>query len=114
MKKIYLDALKKAKNESQEKGIDLLIAKYDLDLKIAPTTGPAWKIDWVNGDNYLEASSSAAAISGYPHITVPMGYVHHLPVGLSFFSGKLEEGALIEAAYAFEQATLHRKPPNLP
>jgi Asp-tRNA(Asn)/Glu-tRNA(Gln) amidotransferase A subunit family amidase len=111
--KIYLDALKKAKNESQNKGIDLLIKKYALDLIIAPTTGPAWKIDWINGDHYSGASSSAAAISGYPHITVPMGYVHHLPVGLSFFSGKLAEGNLIEAAYAFEQATKHRQPPSL-
>ena len=109
----YIDALKKAKTATQKEGIDHLLKKHKLDLIIAPTTGPAWKTDWVNGDHYLGAASSAAAISGYPHITVPMGYVHDLPVGLSFFSGKLQEGALIEAAYAFEQATKHRKPPKL-
>lgn len=111
--KIYLDALAKAKSSTQEGGIDHVIKKYNLDMIIAPTTGPAWKIDWVNGDNYLGAASSAAAIAGYPHITVPMGYVHQLPVGISFFAGKLQEGKLIEAAYAFEQATMHRKAPTL-
>lgn len=111
--KNYLNALKKAKNETQNQGIDLLLKKYHLDMIIAPTTGPAWKIDWINGDNYSGSSSSAAAIAGYPHITVPMGYVHHLPVGLSFFSGKLMEGKLIAAAFAFEQATQHRKAPKL-
>ncbi|MEW6990111.1 amidase [Colwelliaceae bacterium 6441] len=109
----YLDALSTAKSATQEEGIDLLLKKYNLDLIIAPTTGPAWKTDWINGDHYLGAASSAAAISGYPHITVPMGYVHHLPVGLSFFSGKLQEGVLIEAAYSYEQATQHRKSPKL-
>jgi len=111
--KVYLDALRKAKNETQQQGIDLLLKQHKLDLIIAPTTGPAWKTDWVNGDHYGGAASSAAAISGYPHITVPMGYVHHLPVGLSFFSGKLKEGTLIEAAYSYEQATKHRKAPVL-
>jgi amidase/aspartyl-tRNA(Asn)/glutamyl-tRNA(Gln) amidotransferase subunit A len=67
----------------------------------------------VNGDHYLGAASSAAAISGYPHITVPMGYVHGLPVGLSLFSGKLQEGILIETAFGYEQATKHRVPPEL-
>lgn len=111
--KSYLDALAKAKSSTQEDGIDNVIQKYNLDMIIAPTTGPAWKIDWVNGDHYLGAASSAAAIAGYPHITVPMGYVHQLPVGISFFAGKLQEGKLIEAAYAFEQATMHRKAPVL-
>ncbi|MCO4797649.1 MAG: amidase [Colwelliaceae bacterium] len=109
----YIEALKKAKAATQKDGIDHLLTKYNLDLIIAPTTGPAWKTDWVNGDHYLGASSSAAAISGYPHITVPMGYVHGLPVGLSFFSGKLSEGVLIEAAFSYEQAANHRKPPKL-
>ena len=111
--KEYIGALTKAKNETQKNGIDLLLSQYNLDLLIAPTTGPAWKTDWVNGDHYLGAASSPAAISGYPHITVPMGYVHGLPVGLSFFSGKLQEGILIEAAYSYEQATKHRKSPEL-
>jgi Asp-tRNA(Asn)/Glu-tRNA(Gln) amidotransferase A subunit family amidase len=111
--KTYLEALAKAKRLTQEDGIDALLEKHQLDLIIAPTTGPAWKTDWVNGDHYLGAASSAAAISGYPHITVPMGYVHDLPVGLSFFSGKLQEGILIEAAFGYEQATKHRVAPKL-
>jgi Asp-tRNA(Asn)/Glu-tRNA(Gln) amidotransferase A subunit family amidase len=110
---VYLNALAKAKRLTQEKGIDALLKQHNLDLIIAPTTGPAWKIDWVNGDHYLGAASSAAAISGYPHITLPMGYLHGLPVGISMFSGKLQEGKLIEAAYSYEQATLHRISPKL-
>ncbi|NQZ22920.1 MAG: amidase [Colwellia sp.] len=109
----YLEALAKAKRLTQEEGIDALLKKYQLDLIIAPTTGPAWKTDWVNGDHYLGAASSAAAISGYPHITVPMGYAHGLPVGLSMFSGKLQEGILIEAAFGYEQSTNHRVAPIL-
>ncbi|MFB0981717.1 MAG: amidase [Alteromonadaceae bacterium] len=111
--KVYLDALAKAKRLTQKEGIDALLEEHQLDLIIAPTTGPAWKTDWVNGDHYLGAASSAAAISGYPHITVPMGYVHGLPVGLSLFSGKLQEGILIETAFGYEQATKHRVPPEL-
>ena len=109
----YLAALALAKKSTQAEGIDALLAKHKLDLIIAPTTGPAWKTDWINGDHYLGAASSAAAISGYPHITVPMGYVHGLPVGLSMFSGKLQEGKLIEVAYGYEQSTLHRRAPTL-
>lgn len=109
----YQTALQLAKQSTQDEGIDALLAEYELDLIIAPTTGPAWKTDWVNGDHYLGAASSAAAIAGYPHITVPMGYIHGLPVGLSMFSGKLQEGKLIEVAYGYEQATLHRRAPVL-
>ncbi|MBA6262247.1 amidase [Colwellia sp. Bg11-12] len=111
--KNYLEALEKAKRLTQEEGIDALLEKHNLDMIIAPTTGPAWKTDWINGDHYLGAASSAAAISGYPHITIPMGYVHGLPVGLSMFSGKLKEGTLIEAAFGYEQATKHRVAPKL-
>ena len=111
--KAYLDALAKSKRLTQQEGIDALLKKHNLDLIIAPTTGPAWKIDWINGDHYSGAASSAAAISGYPHITVPMGYIHGLPVGLSLFSGKLQEGVLIEAAFGYEQATKHRVAPKL-
>lgn len=107
----YQAALQLAKKSTQDEGIDALLAEYKLDLIIAPTTGPAWKTDWVNGDHYLGAASSAAAIAGYPHITVPMGYIHGLPVGLSMFSGKLQEGKLIAVAYGYEQATLHRRAP---
>ncbi len=111
--KEYLQAHQLAKSSTQENGIDLLLEKHQLDLIIAPTTGPAWKTDWVNGDHYLGSASSVAAVAGYPHITVPMGYIHGLPVGLSFFSGKLQEGVLIEAAYSYEQATKHRRKPIL-
>ncbi len=111
--KTYINALMQAKKLTQKDGIDALLKTYNLDLIIAPTTSPAWKIDLKKGDNYLGSASSAAAISGYPHITLPMGYVDNLPVGISMFSGKLREGILIEAAYGFEQATLHRVPPSL-
>lgn len=110
---VYLDALAQAKRLTQEQGIDAILKQHQLDLIIAPTTGPAWKIDLVNGDDYSGSASSAAAISGYPHITIPMGYVHGLPVGISMFSGKLQEGVLIETAYGYEQATLHRVSPKL-
>lgn len=111
--KQYLEALKKSKLLTQEKGIDLVLKRHNLDLIIAPTSQPAWKTDWVTGDHFLGSASSAAAVAGYPHITVPMGYVHHLPVGISMFGAKLSEGTLIEAAFGFEQATLHRQPPKL-
>lgn len=108
----YLTALKNAKQATQANGIDKLLKQHQLDLLIAPTTGPAWKIDHVNGDHYLGAASSAPAIAGYPHITVPMGFVKHLPVGISFIGGYLQEGTLIEAAYSYEQATQHRRDPE--
>ncbi|PAJ72078.1 amidase [Pseudoalteromonas sp. NBT06-2] len=111
--KQYLDALTNSKLLTQEKGIDLVLNKHNLDLIIAPTSQPAWKTDWITGDHFLGSAASAAAVSGYPHITVPMGYVHGLPVGISMFGAKLSEGTLIEAAYGFEQATLHRQPPKL-
>jgi len=89
------------------------MAKYQVDMLIAPTTAPAWKIDHIDGDHYLGSASSAAATSGYPHITVPMGTVAGMPVGLSFFAGFLQEGRLIEAAYSYEQARGLRATPKL-
>lgn len=109
----YLNAVKATKSAAADKGIDKLLADHQLDVLIAPTTGPAWKIDKITGDHYLGAASSAAAIAGYPHVTVPMGFVHHLPVGLSIFSGHLKDGVVIEVAYGYEQATRHRKSPKL-
>ena len=109
----YNNALKRAKRLSGKEGIDATLKKHQLDLLIAPTNQPAWKIDHINGDHYLGAASSPAAVSGYPHITVPMGLVSGLPVGISFFSGYLKEGILIEAAYAYEQASQARIPPVL-
>ncbi len=108
----YLTALKEAKRMMGPDGIDYVLNKHHLDLLIAPTNQPAWDIDWENGDNYAGSASSPAAISGYPHITVPMGQVNGMPVGISFFGAFLSEGTLVESAYAFEQATRHRKAPS--
>lgn len=98
---------------ARAKGIDAALKQHDLDLLIAPTTQPAWKIDLVNGDYYSGSASSPAAISGYPHISVPMGFVLHLPVAISFFSTANSEPMLIEAAYHFEQITQARRAPSL-
>ena len=93
-------------------GIDAVIRKHQLDALVAPTLSPPWPIDLVNGDHFLGGSSSAAAVAGYPHITVPVGRAYGLPVGMSFFGAAWSEGTLIRLAYAFEQATRHRRPPT--
>jgi amidase len=108
----YLKALKSSKLFSQKEGIDALTEQHHLDAIIAPTNGPAWTIDWVNGDHFSGSSSSPAAISGYPNITVPMGYVQGLPVGISFFGKAWCEPVLLRLAYVFEQATKHRNAPE--
>ena len=108
----YLKALKESKLFAGKEGIDAVMEKHNLDAIIAQTNGPAWTIDWVNGDHFSGGSSSPAAISGYPNITVPMGYVHDLPVGISFFGKAWSEPKLLKIAYAFEQATKHRKAPG--
>jgi len=79
---------------------------------IAPTGGPAWPIDYVDGDHFTGGCSTPAAVAGYPHITVPAGQVDGLPVGLSFFGSPRTEVKLIKYAYAFEQATHARKAPR--
>jgi len=107
----YLKALDTLR-VSREKGIDATLHKYQLDALIAPTDGPAWLTDWIDGDHFLAITSSPAAIAGYPHITVPAGFVHGLPVGVSFFSRVFSEPLLLRLAYAFEQATRHRRPPR--
>jgi amidase len=109
--KEYLDALEESKRLAGKEGIDAELKKHNLDAICAPTNGPAWTIDWVNGDHFGGGSSSPAAISGYPNITVPAGYVNGLPVGISFFAGAWSEPKLLKFAYAFEQATQHRKAP---
>lgn len=93
-------------------GIDSLLALHDLDALVAPTTSPAWSIDPVVGDHYLGASSSPAAVAGYPNITVPMGFIHELPVGISFFGAAFSEPTLLGIAYGYEQATGHRRAPR--
>ncbi|MCY7296288.1 amidase [Alteromonas sp. a30] len=109
----YQSNLEEMLSLAREQGIDATLEKYNLDMLIAPTSGPAWKIDIVNGDHFQGSATSPAAVSGYPHITVPMGYVLHLPVGMSFFAGKNSEGSLVEAAYHFEQITKARRAPQL-
>jgi amidase len=106
----YLAALETARLAGV--GIDALMEEHGLDALVAPTTTPAWTIDPVIGDHYRGASSTPAAVAGYPNITVPMGQVFGLPVGLSFFGGAWSEPALIGLAFAYEQATGHREPPR--
>jgi amidase len=110
--KVYRDALAKNLRLSRKEGIDFVMDKNKLDALIAPTGGPPWPTDWVNGDHFTGGYSSASAVAGYPHITVPAGYVFGLPVGISFFGRAWSETTLIKFAYAFEQATKARRPPG--
>ncbi len=112
--KEYTEALKKVLSLSRQKGIDATLKAHNLDAIVAPTGGPAWCIDLINGDHYGGGSSSLAARAGYPNITVPAGYVAGLPVGISMFSGAWQEPKLIAMAYAFEQASRVRVVPTLP
>ncbi len=107
-KKILADMLK----GSREDGIDRVMNEHKLDAIIAPTGGPAWKTDHTNGDAFHVVSSSPAARAGYPNITVPMGFIENLPVGISFFGRAWSEPLLLEIAYAYEQGTKHRKAPK--
>lgn len=109
--KKYREALSTMLVHSREKGLDKVMDEYHLDAFIAPTGSPAWKTDLINGDRFGVFSSSPAAISGYPSITVPMGFIDNLPVGISFFGRAWSEPILIEMAYSYEQSTLHRKKP---
>lgn len=110
--KEYLDALKKCRRLSRAEGIDAIMNKYNLDALLAPTESPAWMTDLVLGDHFIGGSSTAAAVAGYPSVTVPAGFVFGLPVGVSFFGRAWSEPTLIRIAYAFEQATKVRKPPR--
>ena len=108
----YLDALAKNHQLARKEGIDATMDKNNLDALVAPTGGPAWIVDHVNGDYFGGGSSSAAAVAGYPNITVPAGFISGLPVGISFFGRAWSEPVLIRLAFAFEQATKVRKPPR--
>ncbi len=110
----YLEALEAVQQATRADGIDRLLAEHDLDALIAPTGSPAWTIDRVNGDHFIGGSSSLAAISGYPNITVSMGQVHGLPVGLSIFGARFSEPVLIEIASGFERAAGGFRPPQSP
>jgi amidase len=108
----YRKALAKCQRLSRAEGIDAVLKKYNVQAIVAPTAGPAWVTDWLNGDHDTGGCSTPAAVAGYAHITVPAGFVHGLPVGLSFFAGAWSEPTLLKLAYAFEQATKARKPPR--
>ena len=108
----YRKALAKNHRLSRAEGIDAVIKEHKLDALIAPTGAPVWTTDLVNGDHYTGGYSSASAVSGYPHVTVPAGTAFGLPVGLSFFAGAWSEPALLKYAYTFEQATKARKAPE--
>jgi len=108
----YIQALKKNHLLTRTQGIDFVMKQHRLDALIAPTGGPAWPTDLVNGDHFTGGYSSASAVAGYPHITVPAGYVFGMPVGMSFFAGAYSEPMLIKMAYAFEQGTKARQPPK--
>ena len=108
----YRAARAKCLRLSRTEGIDATLAKHRLTAIVAPTGGPAWPIDLLNGDHFTGGSSSAAAVSGYPSVTVPAGFIHGLPVGMSFIGAAWSDGTLIGLAYAFEQATRVRRPPR--
>jgi amidase len=108
----YLDALAGCRRAAREQGIDRALAEHDLDALLAPTGGPAWLSDLVNGDHYGGSFSTPAAVAGYPHLTVPAGLVHGLPVGLSFAGPRWSEPLLLGLGYAYEQATRARRAPT--
>lgn len=108
----YEEALSKCRRLTRTEGIDAVVEKLNVDALIAPTTGPAWVSDLVCGDNWLGSSTSAAAIAGYPSVTVPAGSILGLPVGISFFGRAWSEPTLLKIAYSFEQATKFRRPPQ--
>jgi amidase len=108
----YQRALATCQSRARAIGIDAVMTRLRLDAIVAPTGSPAWTTDFVNGDHFLGASSTPAAVAGYPTITVPAGAVYELPVGMAFIGRPWSEARLIGLAYAFEQATRHRQPPK--
>ena len=110
--KEYVDALEKNHQLARKEGIDATMGKHNLDAMVGPTGGPAWLTDLVDGDHFGGGSSSAAAVAGYPNVSVPAGFVFGMPVGISFFGRAWSEPVLIRLAYAFEQATKVRKAPK--
>jgi amidase len=109
---LYLRSLASNRRLAGEEGMDAALRAHRLDALVAPSGGPAWLTDYVQGDHHSGGSSSPAAKAGYPNITVPAGYVWGLPVGISFFAGAFAEPTLLLIAYAFEQLTNARRPPR--
>ena len=110
--KAYLAALEKNHRLSQREGIDAVMDRMHLDALVAPTSGPPWLTDLVNGDYSTNGSSTIAAVAGYPHITVPAGQAFGLPIGMSFIGRAWSEPVLLKLAYAYEQGTKRRTPPT--
>ena len=110
--KEYKQALATMLKATREDGIDKVMDSFRLDAIMAPTGSPAWKTDRLLGDHFVGGSSSLAAISGYPAITIPMGFIDDLPVGITFYGKAWSEPALLEIAYSYEQGTKHRKSPK--
>ncbi|MEE8341590.1 MAG: amidase [Candidatus Neomarinimicrobiota bacterium] len=108
----YVDALEEMLWNSRAGGIDRVMDRYNLDAIIAPSGNPAWETDLTNGDNFGQSSSRHAARAGYPNISLPMGFVDGLPVGLSIFGRAWTEPLLLEIAYSYEQGTMHRTAPE--
>jgi len=111
--KAYRDALAKSQRLAREEGIDKALRTHKLDALVALTLNAAWTTDLINGDHFMGASSTPAAVAGYPSITVPAGDVSGLPIGMSWMGPAWSEARLIKYAYAFEQATKHRRAPDL-
>lgn len=110
--KEYVDAVTQMQAGAR-KGIDETLTEFKLHAIIGPTNGPSWCTDLVNGDSFTGYGMySTAAVAGYPHISVPMGLVHGLPVGLTFVAGEFQEGELFTLGYAYEQASKKRKAPQ--
>jgi amidase len=110
----YLEARAACRRLARDEGIDAALRLHRLDAVIAPTTGPAWVTDPIAGDRFVGGCSSAAAIAGYPHLTVPAGFAHGLPIGLSLFGGAYQDAALLGIGHAFERAADARRPPTFP
>jgi amidase len=108
----YREALEKNRRLARAEGIDAVMDQHKLDALVAPTGGPAWTTDLVNGDHFTGGSSTPPAVAGYPNVNVPAGEIFGLPVGISFMGRAWSEPTLLRLAYAFEQATHHRRPPR--
>src|SRR5690606_27997604 len=108
----YLEARERAYRLAGPEGIDRLLAEYDVEILIAPTTSPAWEITLGEGDDFSGSASQLPAVAGYPHLTVPMGFVGDLPVGMSFIGAAWDDARVLSLGYAFEQRTQARRPPR--
>jgi amidase len=108
----YRKALADSRRLAGAEGIDKVLKTNQLDLLVAPTTGPDWRFDFVNGDNYTGSFSTLPAVAGYPHVTVPMGAIEGMPIGLSFIGTAFSDAALLDAAYVYEQRSHARLRPR--